>query len=768
MEPRRRFTNKDKLTFSFIGLLFVGLLASTLVAYQHVKGWQNKAIRDELQLHASLTAADIKNWVLSTRERVEHLAQWLSASPNSLRNTASWAEYLTDHPEDQTRPDLAYALESDGFYISNFARVPAGYDPRVRPWYQEGKAAMAPIVTKPYLNVEAEPHMEVAIVAPIMRNGEFLGLAGDHISMEALTDSIANLDMGHNGHGFLIDRDGHIIVHADSSLLGLDWQPSMAITTAEPTSHDNEHLSLQLMESADYYYYITARGPQLGWSLVLAVPKAEIQLELLQQSAIMLSHFLLIFCLVMVGFYLSNRHILTPLMNYMELDSVTLLPNKKHFKHQVKKEFLTTNHPGKLLIITLDNYSGVTATYSASQVHLLQNEIKKRIQSKLCPNSLLGVFSESRYITYSHCDNESLECENILKNLSAVLGESYNISGNEINCTFRIGASLFPEHGTDIEGLIDNAFSALGNIQKHQKMNYAVFRAAINQQLSDEWKIFSAMKTALRRGEFHMVYQPQYDLLSSDMIGAEALIRWDSSELGRMVSPAEFIPIAEKNELVVEIGQFVIDAVLHQLHDWQHQGLDVGRISINLSPRQLLYNGFFESLMASLANYQIEPSALELEITETSVLENPLASIAVLQRLKDAGFHIAMDDFGTGYSSLEYLHRLPIDKLKIDRSFVVDLDKQEKSGVIVQMIIAMANSLELMVIAEGVETVGEARLLCHQGCRQIQGYLFARPMEPEELQRFISQWPSTIDPQLLTLERRHHSVDRRQSRSSTI
>ena len=759
MQLSVRLNNRDKLTYSFIGLLLLGLFASTLVAYQHVKTWQSIAVRDELRLKANLAATDISRWVTAAKDRVEHLAEWLATTPTPLRDEQAWRAYIDSLPVSEQRPFLGFALDSDGFYLANQWAVPQDYDPRLRPWYREGKLAMTTAVTNPYLNVEADPWMEVAIVAPIIRNGRFIGLAGDHIPLDEVTQTITRMDMGHDGYGFLVDRQNRIIVHQDPNKIDQDWLEQDSL---QPVADlDGGIRPMRLMESADFLYYVTDGGGQLGWSLILAVPKANIKLTLLKESALMLSHFLLVFCLVMVGFYLSNRHVLTPLIDYMELDSVTLLPNKKHFKQQLKDEYLPTNQPGKLLVITLDNYSRITATYPAAQVHLLQNQIKQRIQSLLSEKSLLGVFSESRYISYSYTDEADSGGTDLLARLSESLSEGYKIGGREVNCSFRIGAANFPEHGVDVEMLIDNAFSALANLNRQQECNYSTFRPAINQQFSDELKILSAMKTALRAGEFHMVYQPQYDVISGRMLGVESLIRWHSTELGRMVSPAEFIPVAESSELVVAIGDYVIEAVLSQLQQWRQADVDVGRVSINMSPRQLLSVDFYDRLMAAIDRFQVPTGLVELEITETSVLENPVESIVLLHRLKAAGFSIAIDDFGTGYSSLEYLNRMPIDKLKIDRSFIVDLDKQEKSGVIVQMIIAMANSLNLNVIAEGVETRGEARELCNLGCRAIQGYLFAKPMKPDALETFIQALPLKPGLQLSEFDRRQGGERRR-------
>ncbi len=287
--------------------------------------------------------------------------------------------------------------------------------------------------------------------------------------------------------------------------------------------------------------------------------------------------------------------------------------------------------------------------------------------------------------------------------------------------------------------MIDNAFSALANVKHYQDKNYSVFSSAINQQFSDEQFIHDAMNNAIRTDEFTMVYQPQIDSNTGEMFAVESLIRWNSSELERTVSPGEFIPIAESNGLMVLLGDYIIELVFKQISFWNKQGVEFGVASINISPSQLLAEDFYSKLQQSIAIHKVSPKQIELEITETSILENPMVTIEVLRKLKADGFSIAIDDFGTGYSSLEYLNIMPLDKLKIDRSFVVDLDKEQKSAVLVKTIIAMAKNLNLDVLAEGAERREEVNALANLGCHKIQGYFYSKPLSPEALRGFIQE-----------------------------
>ncbi|MEY8200349.1 MAG: EAL domain-containing protein [Colwellia sp.] len=729
-----QMNNKNKLAANFIVLLFIGLLASSMVAYQHVKGWQERAIQDELRLNASLVSTQLNSWVDQMLNRVENFAIFLATSAESLQDHPNYQHYLEQYPKRGGLEDLGYALESDGYYSSEDWQVPEGYDPRQRSWYIEGKAAKRPIIGLPYISVNDTPRMELAVTSPIIVEGQFLGLASAFIALDVVQNSLDDIDLDTKGHAFLIDQQGRVIVHQDSQQLGSLWSGFENIK-------DGSSGLMQTLESPTKLFFISRQNSKLGWLLVFAIPKDAIEDELLLGALHLLGKFLIIFILVLFGLYLSNRHLLSPLFDYMELDSITLLPGKKHFKKQLIDKFLLPGKKGKLLIINIDNFNRLTATYPAAQIHLLQNKIKERIQSVLHDKALLGNFSESRYIVYYNCD-DALSIYNIddfLRKLSDVLAEQYPVAGREINCSFRIGTSAYPEHGEEIESLIDNAFSALANVRRYQDKNYSIFSPAINQQFSDEQFIHNAMNNAIRTAEFTMAYQPQIDSNTGKMFAVESLIRWHSSELERTVSPAEFIPIAESSGLMVLLGDYIIELVFKQISFWNKQGLEFGVASINISPSQLLAEDFYSKLQQSISLHKVSPKQVEFEITETSVLKNPMATIGVLRKLKADGFSIAIDDFGTGYSSLEYLNIMPLDKLKIDRAFVVDLDKEQKSAVLVKTIIAMAKNLNLDILAEGAERKEEVDALADLGCHKIQGYFYSKPLSPEVLLDFIQE-----------------------------
>ncbi len=726
-----RFSNKNKLIASFVALLLIGLLASTAVAYFHVKSRLESAIQQEIQLKANVVAAKLNNLTKSMIEQVEHFALHLNLSDVELEKHPSFDFFMKRHPNQSGLEYLGYVVDSDGYYGINNWQAPVGYDARNRPWYIEGKLANAARFGKPYISVDSDKEALLAVTSPIIQQGKFVGLATAHIKFDYVLAILRDIDLGMVGKAFLVDQNGKVDLPKIQNV-DLIWQDEVKRIIKHGVSAGLKSAD----DSSEQLFYITKSIEHIASRLVFTVPKHAISQKVYQDTLTLLVKFLLIFVAVIITLYFSNRHILAPLFNYLELDSVTRLPSKKHFKQQVTQNFLVLNKPGRLLIINMENFNRITAAYPATTVNILQNKIKERIQLQLTKNSLLGNFSESRYIAYYQLNDDT--GNELLESMTIALSESYDIAGVDIYCNFRIGVCDTTEDCYDIESLIDNAFSALASISREQNNSFAIFTQQMNQQFSDVQKIHNAMKKGLYDEEFTIVYQPQINARTGELFAVEALVRWQSKTLNKMVSPAEFIPIAESNGLMNALGDNIVRQVFSQVAQWNKEKLVIAKISINISPQQLLAHHFYDKLMAEINDFNLSPKQIELEITETSLIKDPHASIEILNKLSQCGFSIAIDDFGTGYSSLEYLNSMPLHKLKIDRSFIIDIDKKAKSAVLVKTIIAMAQNLDLEVLAEGVENLEEANTLQMLGCDKIQGYVYSKPLTATDLATYIA------------------------------
>ena len=332
----------------------------------------------------------------------------------------------------------------------------------------------------------------------------------------------------------------------------------------------------------------------------------------------------------------------------------------------------------------------------------------------------------------THAQDAAVSAEKILLALST----PHRIDQHDLHLTASIGIVTYPDDGTDAETLMKNADSAMYHAKDSGRNNYQFFKPDMNVRAVERQSLEDGLRHAMERQEFVLHYQPKMNLETGAIIGVEALIRWHHPQRG-LVPPAQFIPIAEECGFIVPIGQWVLREACRQARAWQDAGLPPMRIAINISAVELRAKDFVAGVRAILTETGLEPRYLELELTETFLMQDSKSTAAVLQALKDMGVQLALDDFGTGYSSLSYLKRFPIDTLKIDQSFVRDLTTDADDASIVSAVISMGKSLHMRVVAEGVETREQLAFLQEQSCPEGQGYYFSRPVVAEEFTQLL-------------------------------
>jgi predicted signal transduction protein with EAL and GGDEF domain len=324
----------------------------------------------------------------------------------------------------------------------------------------------------------------------------------------------------------------------------------------------------------------------------------------------------------------------------------------------------------------------------------------------------------------------------VARNLLAAALRPLQIFGQEIRVTASIGISLFPGDGEDEQVLMKNADTAMYQAKEEGKNNFQFYSMALKSHTVEKLALESHLRHAVERSEFEVFYQAKVSIQTGEIRGVEALLRWHNPTLGH-VSPAQFIPLTEETGMIITIGRWVIRQACEQIRNWNGQALPPVCISVNLSPRQFSDPELVPFIKRTLVETGIEPARLELEITESMVMHNAERSLKKLNEIKALGIRIAIDDFGTGYSSLSQLKRFPVDTLKVDRSFIRELETEEEDRAITQAIITMGKTLGLTIVAEGVETAEQQSFLSKHACDEIQGYYFSKPIPCAEFERLL-------------------------------
>ena len=324
------------------------------------------------------------------------------------------------------------------------------------------------------------------------------------------------------------------------------------------------------------------------------------------------------------------------------------------------------------------------------------------------------------------------DVQTLCDQLMQVVTRPYDLSGQEGRVTTSIGIAMYPEDGSDVQTLLKHADAAMYRAKESGKNRYTFYEPAMNQRAEERMQLTQQLRRALDREEFSLCYQPQYDLGSGRLAGVEALVRWHAGD-GTLVPPSRFIPVAEDSGLIVPLGNWILNAACKQAQQWHQQGLEFGRLSVNVSGRQFSEEGLKEAVSAALFTSGLPGERLELEISESWVMEGPYRAEQQMRLLHELGVNFVIDNFGIAHSSMAYLKRFPVQKLKIDHSFIRDVLADPDDAAIVSAIIAMGHSLGLRVVAEGVETSEQSAFLRGTGCDEAQGFLFGRPVPHDEM-----------------------------------
>lgn len=425
-------------------------------------------------------------------------------------------------------------------------------------------------------------------------------------------------------------------------------------------------------------------------------------------------------------------------------DNLTGLPNLELLRDRTSKALSTLSRNAQqvaLLYMDIDGFKDVNDSLGHACGDTLIRELGSRLQGLLRSSDTLCRATGDEFVILmpdvENAESVGLLAERILHGLQ----RPFLLHGHLQTISLSLGAAVAPHDGQDCETLLRNAETAMYQAKQDGRQTWRFFDSTMNQQALARLQLLNDLRQAIAQHQLQLYYQPQIDLASGRLSGVEALVRWQHPVRG-MISPAEFIPAAEESRLIIPLGEWVLRQACAQAASWQRQGLALPQVAVNISAIQLQHGHLEESVLQALADSHLPASLLELEITESSLVDKTEQVIDSLKRLKAMGVNLSIDDFGTGYSSLAYLQTLAVDKLKIDQSFVRDLTLNQDNRAIVSAIVQMAHTLGLACIAEGVESQDIAAALHRLGCQQAQGYLYARPLPADELQTLLHDWPA--------------------------
>ncbi|EQF23410.1 diguanylate cyclase domain protein [Clostridioides difficile CD160] len=597
-------------------------------------------------------------------------------------------------------------------------------------------------VSSPYVDEVNKSVKKITISVPILNNDKIVGVLYCTYDINTLMKLINVSFYEDNSISYVVKNDGKVILHPQQDRLSKNIYELLKQDNDIKEVNDlNKKLEenktgatiLTISRERRYLGYATMdNGNEKNnyikdWNLIFSVPESVIfkNSEQIIKRAVYAVLFI-IFVFITIIFYImyikkSNEK---EILSLAYEDKITHIGNQNKFYKECSKYLL--NKPSLNYIIVyfdINNFKMINDTFGYEFGDNLLITIARALKEELTEGEIYARLSSDYFSIF--CDYKKgrdkiiRKLDNIRNNIESNLNTVFEIS-------LCVGIYFVEEGEVDIQKAVNKANMAR-SVAKGKNINYAIYNEDVRNKLSEESIILDDIKTALVKNQFEVYYQPKFSLVNGEMIGSEALIRWNHPEYG-FISPAIFIPIAEKSQLILKIGRFVFERVCIDLSDWKKQGKSIVPVSVNLSRVELYQPDIVKFINSTIQKYNINSDLIELEITETVAMNELNILKNVLNELRKYGFSISMDDFGTGYSSISCLRDMPIDVLKLDKSFLDGIENDERSRNIAKSIVSLAKSLDLIVTIEGVESKAQAELMKQFGCDLVQGFYFARPM----------------------------------------
>jgi len=436
---------------------------------------------------------------------------------------------------------------------------------------------------------------------------------------------------------------------------------------------------------------------------------------------------------------LSEQHAAREKLEQMaSTDLLTGLPNRRHLENALQSRIEEVQQTGDkfgLFFLDLDMFKEVNDTLGHSWGDELLQAVSQRLHECLDSKGLITRFGGDEFVVVSDTLNDTGAGE-LAGKLTDCFQDAFELSGENVRITLSVGISLYPKDGDNAGDLLKNADLAMYDAKAKGRNRYEFFSQSLASQLQEQRTLAAQLHESLNNNEFELVYQPQFDLTSGRIAACEALLRWRPTREVSSVSPGVFIPVAERTDLILHIGRWVMEQACRQVKEWRELGIKI-RVDINVSGRELVEPGYFAGLDDCRARYGLEPQDIGIELTENILIKAGSEALEELKKQREKGVEISVDDFGVGYSSLSYLKHFPVSHLKIDRTFLKDAPESAYDGALMEAIVNVGHKLDLFIVAEGVETEEQSRYCQDLKVEYAQGFLYAKPMPARELEKLL-------------------------------
>ncbi|MBH7635875.1 EAL domain-containing protein [Clostridioides difficile] len=597
-------------------------------------------------------------------------------------------------------------------------------------------------VSSPYVDEVNKSIKKIAISVPLLNNDKVVGVLYCTYNINTLMKLINISFYENNSISYVVKNNGTIILHPQGDSLSKNIYKLLKqdndiqeVNRLKKELQENKTGAtvLNMLEERRYLGYATMDNGNSennyikDWNLIFSIPETVVfsnSKQIINRAVYAVLSIVLIFISIIFNIIYIKKANEKEILSLAYEDKVTYIGNQNKFYRECSKYLLDKPSLNYIIVyFDINNFKMINDTFGYEFGDNLLITIAKALKEELTEGEVYARLSSDYFAIF--CDYKNgrnkiiRKLDNIRSNIESNLSIVFEIS-------LCVGIYFVEEGEVDIQKAVNKANMAR-SVAKGKNINYAIYNEDVRNKLSEESMILDDIKIALVKNQFEVYYQPKFSLVTGEMIGSEALIRWNHPEHG-FISPAVFIPIAEKSKLILKIGRFVFERVCNDLYEWKKQGKKIVPVSVNLSRVELYQPDIVKFINKTIKMYNLSSDFIEIEITETVAINELNILKNVLNELRTYGFSISMDDFGTGYSSISCLRDMPIDILKLDKSFLGGIEHDERSRNIAKSIVSLAKSLDLVVIIEGVESKEQAELMKQFGCDLVQGFYFARPM----------------------------------------